>query len=495
MKHLNTGYRPMKKLFFFGVVFLCLSINLSGETVSLEDFLDLVKTNHPLIVEENLTPEIETERRFRYTTSRDWVLGGQASLYHSKPISTGSFTPSTLDIVGVSASLSRSLWSTGGHLDLGWYTDYTEQTLPSLSFPGSGGSEAITTGFPRLYEHTLSLSFTKSILRNYGGQLNRLDYDLAEYTVDISRLQAIENQEQFLLEIALTFVDWALLEEQKKIMDQRLQLAQDQLELTTEKRRANLVDEVDVLRSEDAVRAARQNAFLLDSRSRAKQAELAVLAQTDSIRQLRPDYNLYQLVTYPSFSEAIVTLEHNSRALKILEARHEQLQKLQGGFDESEKPNLDFNVGLAMKGGDNSLGNSLELTKPDFFLSLMFTQPLGARAARSNVYQTKLELQQNQVRYQRILLDLKSRLDALMIQLTDFEEILRLNQQEIESAQQKSEEELRLYNQGRGELTFVIQARDNMQNARLLYSENAAGYHRLYLQYLALSDLLWDRDW
>jgi outer membrane protein TolC len=143
-----------------------------------------------------------------------------------------------------------------------------------------------------------------------------------------------------------------------------------------------------------------------------------------------------------------------------------------------------------MMGGDDSFGGSLDITQPDFAVSLLLIQPLGARAARSGATQTELEMQQNQMRYQRVLLDLRSRLDALLIQLADFEEILMLNRDEIESAQQRAAEELRLYNQGRGELTFVIQARDNEQNARLLYAENAANYHRLYQQYLALSDLL-----
>jgi len=69
--------------------------------------------------------------------------------------------------------------------------------------------------------------------------------------------------------------------------------------------------------------------------------------------------------------------------------------------------------------------------------------------------------------------------------------ILELNQAQIESAQEKTKEELKLYNQGRGQLTFVIQSRDNEQNARLSYVDNAALYHLLKLQYQALLDKLY----
>jgi len=40
-------------------------------------------------------------------------------------------------------------------------------------------------------------------------------------------------------------------------------------------------------------------------------------------------------------------------------------------------------------------------------------------------------------------------------------------------------------------LTFVIQSRDNEQNARLSYVDNAALYHLLKLQYQALLDRLY----
>ena len=61
---------------------------------------------------------------------------------------------------------------------------------------------------------------------------------------------------------------------------------------------------------------------------------------------------------------------------------------------------------------------------------------------------------------------------------------------EIESSKRKTAEELKLYNQGRGQLTFVIQSRDSEQNAGLTYAKNALTYQKLLLQYRALTDQL-----
>jgi outer membrane protein TolC len=313
---------------------------------------------------------------------------------------------------------------------------------------------------------------------------------LAEYDLTVASLQALENQEAFLLTLAIGFIDWTLLEEKRRIADERLLLAQEERQLTDEKRRANLVDQVDVLRAEDAVRLASQNLVLVRSQARAKQAELAVLANMPQLSQLLPEHNLYELRDLPSLEQAGRILAEKSRVLQLLETRARRLEQRQAGFREREKPDLNAEFGLALRGGDDELFSSLEVTKPDLSVGISVSQPLGARAARSDVQQAELELQQVQARTERVGLELKSRLHALLIQLADLEEILELNREQIESAREKSAEERRLYNQGRSDLTFVIQAEDNERNARLTHAENAAGYHRLYQQYLALSDLL-----
>ena len=87
---------------------------------------------------------------------------------------------------------------------------------------------------------------------------------------------------------------------------------------------------------------------------------------------------------------------------------------------------------------------------------------------------------------------LDSNLRALMIQILEMERILELNRELIKSAQERTKEELKLYNQGRGELNFVIQARDNEKNAKLSYASNAVSYQKLVLQYRALMDELYN---
>jgi len=81
-------------------------------------------------------------------------------------------------------------------------------------------------------------------------------------------------------------------------------------------------------------------------------------------------------------------------------------------------------------------------------------------------------------------------LTNLNVLIKEFENVLKLNQEQIESAEVKTKEELELYNLGRGNLTFVIQSRDNLENAKLTYAVNAVTYHKLIIEYQSLMDQL-----
>ncbi|MBN2225917.1 MAG: TolC family protein [candidate division Zixibacteria bacterium] len=465
-----------------------------ANTISLDEFLTSIQQRHPLIIWENLTPEIERANRERYLADQDWRLDARQSLYTVKPVTTSSFQPSRITEVKLDASLGRTLWSTGGAFSMAWSSARTDQTLPGLTFPSESGPVAISTGASRLYEHRLSLTYSQPLLRDFGGRLDRLEYDLSTYNVTVAELEAVENQEDFLRDLGLQYLDWVFLQEQVLIAERRLQLAEEQLEQTTEKHEANLIDKVDVLRAEDAVRTARQNMVLLRSRFDARRAELAVLAQDTGINEMIPAYDIYALADLPSVEESSAQIAAGSRRLQVLAQRRDQFRERRSGFAETGRPSLNLDLGVGLTGGDNGFGNSLEMTKPDFSVAFAFTQAIGANAAESDVARSDIEIRRLEAQMDLTTLNLQSILTGLLIQLYELERVLELNQEEIESAARRTEEEVKLYEQGRGELTFVIQSRDNEQNARLTYAGNAIAYHKLLLQYRALTDQLLTRQ-
>jgi hypothetical protein len=87
-------------------------------------------------------------------------------------------------------------------------------------------------------------------------------------------------------------------------------------------------------------------------------------------------------------------------------------------------------------------------------------------------------------------LQLESALRGLLVQLKELHRVLEIDRAQIQAAEEKAKEELKLYNRGRGQLTFVIQAQDAVARARANYADNAASYQKLHLRYRELVDQL-----
>jgi outer membrane protein TolC len=328
------------------------------------------------------------------------------------------------------------------------------------------------------------------LLRNKNGALDRLEYDLSRFDIDLSDVIALENEESFLSQSTAKFLDWVLLIEQHRIVVERLRLSEEELQRARDKRASNLIDEVDVIRAEDAVRVARQNLLLIESQSTALQSELAVLLQDSGLNDLTPEYDLYETTTLPTVSEATEQLKEKSRLLKSLSIRIDQQGLVRSGFEEQGKPDLSLVAQAGLKNAETTYRSSLALDIPEVRIGLQLGFPVENRTAKANIARTDLVRLQLEKQLEELTLDLSSGVANLLTQTSQLETVLQLNREQIESAERKTEEELKLYDQGRGELTFVIQSRDSEQAARLTYAVNALTYHKLLLKYYELTDQL-----
>ena len=459
------------------------------QQLSLKDFLTVIRTTHPLMKQEALAVDVQKARRYSILGQTDVRLTADASVSHSEPIQTSPFTPTSVDIYELQGKARRNFWYTGGELSFGLTSRYTGQQIADISLPGTPG-ETIQTGIDRLYEQSISLTYNQPLLENAGGAVERTEYEALEYVVDATELTAIENQESFLFDLGTRYIDWVLLTEKELIAEERLELSGDELELVQERREANLVDEVDVLRAEDQVRIARQELLLIQSELKALSAALNILAQGIDFSRLKPAFKLYDTASLPASEQAYEDYRNRSRTLAALEFQRQELLRRKTGDRESARPSLDLNLGLGLRSGDPRFGNSFDMNRADYTLGLSFSHPLGNRSAEGRLLQTALQLEQLTYHTGRVSLDLNAQITALTVRIGELVRILELNQQQIESAKRRTEAELGLYEQGRSELTFVIQAQDNEEAARFRYAENAANYQKLLLEYMALTDQL-----
>jgi len=458
------------------LIFLFSAFFVSAREIGLMDYLELVEKTHPFFTKEELSVLIEEKGAEGLLGAQDWLFNVTPSYSFlgeaSAPEKGGQ---KRIHQVELSAGLNRALWSTGGRLGLGFSSGYTDSD----------------SALGKYFKHGFSASYTHPFVKNVKGALDRLDYELSDYTIDLTRVQVEENKEGFLLDAAVRFLDWVYYTEAVRIAEERLALAREQLEQTEKKYKANLVDKVDVLRAEDAVRIADQVLLQLQAQWKSKQAELATLASSEDIYVQSPRYDLYHLEQLPKREGAISTLHGQSRVLNTFDILKEQLTSQREGIVEQGRAQVDLTLAGGIFGRDEKFGDSLAIYNPDASVSLVYIKPFGNRTVKSQIEEIDLSIRQIEEEKKSTAISLESSLISLLIQIAEFEKILALNQAQIKSAEEKTKEEIILYNRGRGQLTFVIQSRDNEENAKLTYAENAALYHSLLFQYRALLDELY----
>ncbi|MFC1678676.1 TolC family protein [Elusimicrobiota bacterium] len=455
-----------------------------AETIELQGVLDLVQANHPLFNKERLGVAIESKRRDAALGGKDWRLVASAGFDRQADL-VGGFNPERTDTTSGGVSAQRAVWATGGRLGVEWTSARTDSRLRSFNLPF-----ALDLGPSLFYQNEAAVSYTQPLLRNRGGRLDRLSYDLGEHAVTAASREAAENQESFLLDIALRFVEWTELDERREIASERLALVRRQLATTQKKFKANLLERVEVLRSENAVRLAEQNLVLTESAWRAKQTELAVLTKSADLRQMKPDYDLHALLKRPDLKEAMERLRRNSRVLKGLAARQDQAKRRLKGLADASLPELALDARLAQKDGASESGGSLGLDRTDARVGLLFQYPFGNRKAKADRAGGEFELARLKHCSEEAELALEAALRELLIRIEGMEQVLDLNKKHLKTARAKTVEEQKLYDQGRGDLTFVIQSQDNEEDSRLTNAANAAVYHALHLRLKALLDEL-----
>ena len=475
------NYRLSYKVIALILLMTVFSFSLMGGELALEEYLGLIRASHPFFLKEQLKVTIEEHRSERYLGGQEWLFSLTPSYTRLGEVSAGELVSNgeAADIGNLELEAQRHFWSTGGALALGVSSAYQNLKI-------GGVSDTIDS-----YTHGVSVSYVQPLLKNRGGVLDRLGYDVSRYNAERVKIEIAETREDFLLEESRRFLDWVLLEEQVRIATLRRELAEEQLIQVRRRYSSNLVDRVDVLRSEDAVRGAEQSLLQLNSMWKAKQAEHAVLAGDEGLYKAQPSFKLFQMLERPDIEADLRTLVDEARVLKPFDVILAQLSEQKRGLEEEMRSDLFLNLSGTVRGTDERIGDAvIDTVHPDFTVALEYQFPSGRTATVANIKEIDTQISQIREEKRTIVLGLQSSLRGLYIQMQDMEKILELGSEQIASAQLTTAEEQKIYNQGRGSLTYVIQSRDNEQNARLQHAANAALYHKLVLQYRALMDRL-----
>lgn len=447
------------------LVFLSANIQAINE----HEFVVQLKKTHPFFNQQALSSQIRQIEKQATTANRDWIIAIDGRYAHENASEISSSAYDNLGITSIDFSASKNLTNSGA--DISFKHTITDQD-----------NDINTT------RNRFSLDYIYPLLRNRGGVNDRLDTDVAQIAIAQNLLQRQEQEENFILQNLQRFVNLAYAQEQQRINEHRLALANQELNLVKNKFAASVVDKVDVLLQEDAYQAAEQQLLLAQQALILLRREIAIVLALDFEKIIAEIalYRTHALAENPDKNQLLT----NARVLNITELEKNSLKRQLHSFKNQNLAQLDLNLGLSSEGENTSYSNALNHQGTSWNVGLGLSYPLGHTKSSSNIRRTQARLNQLEQHKQEQLLELDVQASTLKKRLDLFIKILASNQKQIKIAKARTIEEKKRYANGNGEASFVINAQNNEQNAQLNYARVATDYQQSVLEYRATLDQL-----
>lgn len=445
-----------------------------SQALTIDEFRQRLISTHPLFNTSKITAAIAQQEYLLAKSVDDWQLNiGSNYNYqqtdHIQSIVNGN---NSRDNLSLQTSVSKNDYRTGNTVSLTHRLERSEFGSNRLALSDD------------IYNNVFELSYIAPLLRNRGGINDRLDIDIAAIGNKLTQYNIKQQQDDFLLVQLQIFVDLALAQSQLNIQQSRLKLADDLLDLEQRKYKDAVGERVDVLATTSDVLNIKQQIALSQQNLNSLKQQLAALLGL-KVSKIISDIDLYQ--TYKSVGK--ISLRYFLNQHPQLQALTQQKaiikRRLLSNRDE-QQPDLLLNLSYLRQAENSNFGDSFFPQGDGLALGLNFSMPLGNKVNKAQNQLLLLQLSEIESRQDEILKDLTARADFLFKQLKIAKQVLDVNKQQLTTANQYVKEEQKRHKNGLTDSSAVIRAKNNANDIRLSYVQNAANYHRNYLNYQAL---------
>jgi len=463
------------KLLF--LIFLTTSFTFAS-SVSLTNLLEDTYNSHPFFKSLNLQKDIAELSIKKQTSFLDPTIALTPSFSKSKPTTSSPFVPEETTSMGLNSTFSKKFWLTGGTLGANANLNSSESTYSSQAQQFGLLSD--------YYENSVGISYVHPLLKNRAGVLDKIGFKTKMLEYQLTQVKLLDQKQSFTLGIIFQFLDWYAEYKELNNLKSRYFISKRQYTDTKNKFSKNLAERVDVIQSEDSLKNLEQLFILKESTvySKIKQLELIV---SFPIKGNVPVLSLLQPPRLKKVSERDVA---RVPQIMILNQQKELLDYQYSLISEQKRPNLNVNLAANLKGGDSAFKDSLKLNKPDFSVSMTFTDSLKKTGLSSDDAILLKSIKNTDLLIQTATLELESKLIELQAQYESIENVIALNEKRLALAIERVKEEIKRYNHGRSQFSFLIQAQDNVQFIETILLQNKIALYRIYFNYMASLGLL-----
>ncbi len=465
MKYLFTGITSHKKYHTnigFSILMLLLSTSVYSQELSLDKFVETILKNNPGVQRILIEDEISTASRDASLGINDPTLASSLSLAHAEPNKIYGFEPTTSNNTNLNLSYNQIFSDSGTRLLLNYNSLYTEQD-PAAKASGT-----------QYYQPSFTVKLTQPLLKNKGGIQDRLNINLSELNLKLTKLNSKELLESYITQLAALYIDWYLASQEVSISKEVYRQAIEQEKLTRTKVKRQVSEPYELLHAQEI----REDYF-----SRWQQALGRFAGLTKKIKyQLNAsddvkDFNL--VPTDPKnaalmLSEKDILRKNNylvtlSRLKSILNTIKQQQTILVDAKNNARSSDLNLSLGYTRHGINSSFSDAhnSSLNKDDYSIMLEYKYPLGNHKADSN-FRSQLA-QKRKISYdiKQKLIDANANLENLEAQSTQLEVAIKSVNRKINFSRKKLKKEQRLYRIGKLDLFQLLKDQTTQLESRL----------------------------
>ena len=331
-------------------IFLLFPLTIFSSPYTVTNYLDDITRQHHQKDILNQQRAIATETYNQSMAVTDWKINTSLTNSRVEPTASSSFVANYIQSNTVQFGIDRSLLATGGRLGFNFSHQRVQQ--PEVSFNG------IQFNQPLFHTASFGIQFTQPLLFGFGGEIPKQAIRIASANAHQANLQTKDQFESFIYQELVNFVDWTLANEVTELSFSRFQLAREAYKQTKDRVQVNLSEKIDLLRAEYALEKAQQFWQSQNARLKAIQSKNASRLNQPSIRQVTPQFNLYE-TAYLKRPDYIVV-----KNLRIISSTSKQkdVLKHQLNLNQSQRNgNLTFTGSYDFLNGSNQFIDSQKM--------------------------------------------------------------------------------------------------------------------------------------
>lgn len=322
------------------------------------------------------------------------------------------------------------------------------------------------------YDADLTLSVRQQLLKGFGSAVNKASINRARLGLDRANLDYKSSALSIIRSTEFAFNDVVFNREQLEVRRFTLSLAERFHEEAKTRRQTGVATDLDVLTAEVGVANARRNVLLAQQTARDSEQDLLALIGQFELDAPLGTMRFTEVETEaPVFASSYNLAKQNQPDLLSTQLAVEQAKLDLKVAKDGKKPSLSVGAAVGMNGSRSSssaaIGDALDRDNHSWQMDLSVSYPWGQIGDRARYRQSLATLNQQQTRLrqleQSIELEVRSAIRAVETNL----ETVKISHQSRLLSDRQYELEKALFDVGRSTSYRVLQAQNELENARV----------------------------